>query len=159
MSGSVSVILLIPRYLMIMGFALLAIYFFKVDGGLEQMTAVHTDFETILPHLITKYVPVGLAGLLLAGLLSAFMSTFASTVNAAPAYVVNDIYLKYINQPKGFRQDTDTGELPRFGTGGGYQYGDGLFSEGHQRDFPVDCGRVVRRIYCRQCVEVALVAV
>ena len=25
------------------------------------------------------------------------MSTFASTVNAAPAYVVNDIYLKYIN--------------------------------------------------------------
>lgn len=97
MSGSVSVILLIPRYLMIMGFALLAIYFFKVDGGLEQMTDVHTDFETILPHLITKYVPVGLAGLLLAGLLSAFMSTFASTVNAAPAYVVNDIYLKYIN--------------------------------------------------------------
>ena len=97
MSGSVSVILLIPRYLMIMGFALLAIYFFKVDGGLSQMTATNTDFETILPHLITKYVPVGLAGLLLAGLLSAFMSTFASTVNAAPAYVVNDIYLKYIN--------------------------------------------------------------
>ena len=74
------------------------------------MTAVHTDFETILPHLITKYVPVGLAGLLLAGLLSAFMSTFASTVNAAPAYVV------------------DTGELPCFGTGGVLsRYGDGLF--------------------------------
>ena len=85
MSGSVPVILLIPRYLMIMGFALLAIYFFKVDGGLSQMTATNTDFETILPHLITKYVPVGLAGLLLAGLLSAFMSTFASTVNA-PAF-------------------------------------------------------------------------
>ena len=58
MSGSVPVILLIPRYLMIMGFALLAIYFFKVDGGLSQMTATNTDFETILPHLITKYVPV-----------------------------------------------------------------------------------------------------
>ena len=96
---------MIPRYLMIMGFALLGYLFLKVDGGLEQMTAVHTDFETILPHLITKYVPVGLAGLLLAGLLSAFMSTFASTVNAAPAYVVNDIYLKYINQglPSGHR--------------------------------------------------------
>lgn len=100
MSGSVPVILLIPRYLMIMGFALLAIYFFKEDGGLTTMAtgaASGTDFETILPHLITKYVPMGLAGLLLAGLLSAFMSTFASTVNAAPAYVVNDIYLKYIN--------------------------------------------------------------
>ena len=31
MSGSVPAILLIPRYLMIMGFALLAIYFFKVE--------------------------------------------------------------------------------------------------------------------------------
>lgn len=97
MSGSVSVVLLIPRYLMIMGFALLAIYFFKEDGGMEQMAMTRTDFETILPHLITKYVPVGLAGILLAGLLAAFMSTFASTVNTAPAYIVNDIYLKYIN--------------------------------------------------------------
>ncbi|MCI7706132.1 MAG: Na+:solute symporter [Parabacteroides sp.] len=97
MSGSVPVILLIPRYLMIMGFALLAIYFFKEDGGLSQLQIMYTDFETILPHLITKYVPVGLTGLLLAGLLAAFMSTFASTVNAAPAYVINDIYLKYIN--------------------------------------------------------------
>lgn len=103
MSGSVPVILLIPRYLMIMGFALLAIFFFKEDGGLAQMTATHSDFETILPHLITKYVPVGLTGLLLAGLLSAFMSTFASTVNAAPAYVVNDIYLKYINPKAGVK--------------------------------------------------------
>lgn len=97
MSGSVSVILLIPRYLMIMGFALLAVYFFKNDGGMAQLALSHTDFETILPHLITKYVPVGLTGLLLAGLLAAFMSTFASTVNAAPAYFVNDVYLKYIN--------------------------------------------------------------
>lgn len=97
MSGSVSVVLLIPRYLMIMGFALLAIYFFKEDGGLTQMEVTRTDFETILPHLITRYVPAGFAGLLLAGLLAAFMSTFASTVNAAPAYIVNDIYLKYIN--------------------------------------------------------------
>ena len=100
MSGSVPVILLIPRYLMIMGFALLAVYFFKEDGGLAQLTSSGSDFETILPHLITKYIPSGLTGLLLAGLLAAFMSTFASTVNAAPAYVVNDIYLKYIN-PKG----------------------------------------------------------
>ncbi|MGL5545899.1 MAG: sodium:solute symporter family transporter, partial [Tannerellaceae bacterium] len=55
------------------------------------------DFETILPRAISEFVPVGLAGLLIAGLLAAFMSTFASTVNAAPAYIVNDIYLKYIN--------------------------------------------------------------
>ncbi len=94
MSGSVPVILLIPRYLMIMGFAVLAIVFFSEDFN-AMGSAI--DFETILPRAISEFVPVGLAGLLLAGLLAAFMSTFASTVNAAPAYLVNDVYLKYIN--------------------------------------------------------------
>lgn len=94
MSGSVPVILLIPRYLMIMGFAVLAIVYFSDDFN-AMGSAI--DFETILPRAISQFVPVGLAGLLLAGLLAAFMSTFASTVNAAPAYLVNDVYLKYIN--------------------------------------------------------------
>lgn len=94
MSGSVPVILLIPRYLMIMGFAVLAIVFFSDDF---VAMGADIDFETILPRAIGEFVPVGLAGLLLAGLLAAFMSTFASTVNAAPAYLVNDVYLKYIN--------------------------------------------------------------
>lgn len=94
MSGSVPVILLIPRYLMIMGFAVLAIVFFSEDF---RGMGASVDFETILPRAISEFVPAGLAGLLLAGLLAAFMSTFASTVNAAPAYLVNDVYLKYIN--------------------------------------------------------------
>ncbi len=55
------------------------------------------DFEQILPSAINEFIPIGLTGLLLAGLLAAFMSTFAGTLNAAQAYVVNDIYLKYIN--------------------------------------------------------------
>lgn len=43
-----------------------------------------------------EFVPTGLLGLLLAGLLAAFMSTFSGTLNAAQAYITNDIYLKYI---------------------------------------------------------------
>jgi Na+/proline symporter len=56
------------------------------------------DFEQILPVVIqSSIIPVGLTGLLLAGLLAAFMSTFAATVNAGPAYIVNDIYKRFIN--------------------------------------------------------------
>ena len=55
------------------------------------------DFESILPEVLATYVPVGLLGFLMAGLLAAFMSNFAATVNAAPAYIVNDIYKRYIN--------------------------------------------------------------
>ena len=95
MSGFVSVILMPIRYLMIAGFAALAlIYYEKLD---LLNAAGNIDFELILPTAIKTFVPVGLLGLLLAGLIAAFMSTFAGTLNAAQAYLVNDIYLKYKN--------------------------------------------------------------
>lgn len=94
MSGFVSVVLMPIRYLMIAGFAVLAIVFYN---DMNLATPAGIDFEQILPAAILQFAPVGIVGLLLAGLLAAFMSTFASTVNAAPAYVVNDIYKRYIN--------------------------------------------------------------
>lgn len=95
MSGFVSVILMPIRYLMIAGFAALAlIYYEKLD---LLNAAGDIDFELLLPTAINQFVPVGLLGLLLAGLIAAFMSTFAGTLNAAQAYLVNDIYLKYKN--------------------------------------------------------------
>lgn len=60
------------------------------------MVGGNIDFEQILPSAISQFVPVGFLGLLLAGLLAAFISTFAGTLNATQAYIVNDIYLKYI---------------------------------------------------------------
>jgi Na+/proline symporter len=94
MSGSVSLILMPIRYLMIAGFAILGLLYYD---KLNLMVADRLDFEQILPSAINEFVPVGFLGLLLAGLLAAFMSTFAGTLNAAQAYIVNDIYLKYIN--------------------------------------------------------------
>lgn len=93
MSGLVSLILMPVRYLMIAGFFVLGIIFYD---KLDLIVAGKIDFEQVLPSAISQFVPVGLMGLLLAGLLAAFMSTFAGTLNAAQAYVTNDIYLKYI---------------------------------------------------------------
>ena len=90
-----SIAALIPtRYLMVGGFSILGILFYE---DLKLSTAGVIDFEKVLPAAIEQFVPVGLLGLLLAGLLAAFMSTFAGTLNAAQAYIVNDIYLKYKN--------------------------------------------------------------
>ena len=94
MSGFVSIALNPIRNLMIAGFAVLAIVFYQ---ELDLMTGGRLDFENILPSAMLQFAPVGILGLVLAGLLAAFMSTFASTVNAAPAYLVNDIYKRYIN--------------------------------------------------------------
>jgi len=95
MSGFVSVVLMPIRYLMIAGFAALALIYYEKLNLLNSTGNI--DFELILPTAIKEFVPVGLLGLLLAGLIAAFMSTFAGTLNAAQAYLVNDIYLKYKN--------------------------------------------------------------
>lgn len=95
MSGSVSLVLMPIRYFMIAGFAVLGLLFYE---ELDLMVPGRgLDFEQILPSAINQFVPIGFLGLLLAGLLAAFMSTFAGTLNAAQAYLVNDIYIKYIN--------------------------------------------------------------
>ncbi len=92
MSGMVSVILNPVRYFMITGFVVLAVLYYD---RLNLIVGGNIDFEQILPSAISEFVPIGLTGFLLAGLLAAFMSTFAGTLNAAQAYVVNDIYLKF----------------------------------------------------------------
>lgn len=94
MSGLVSLVLLVPRYMLITGLTVLALVFFSDE--LNAMGAA-VDFELVLPFAMREFVPVGLLGLLIAALLAAFMSTYAATVNAAPAYLVNDIYKRYIN--------------------------------------------------------------
>ncbi|MFV0506851.1 MAG: sodium:solute symporter family protein [Bacteroidales bacterium] len=94
MSGLTSLVLYPPRYLMVAGLGVLALVFvtpvLKTSGG-------EIDFEIILPYVINNLLPVGLKGIVMAGLLAAFMSTFSAFVNAAPAYIVNDLYKKYIN--------------------------------------------------------------
>jgi solute:Na+ symporter, SSS family len=95
MSGFVSIILLPVRYSMIIGLTVLALLYYNRIGGALQ-TPDGTDFEKILPAAINTFLPVGLMGLVLTGLLGAFMGTFSGTLNAAQAYLVNDVYLKYI---------------------------------------------------------------
>lgn len=94
LSGTVSVVLNPVRYLMIAGFAVLAICSYN---QLNLHVGGKLDFEQILPSAMLEFIPAGLLGLVLAGLLAAFMSTFAGTLNAAQAYATNDLYLKYIN--------------------------------------------------------------
>jgi len=91
MSGLVSLILNPVRYFMITGFVVLALLYYN---QLDLVSVGVVDFEKILPSAISEFIPAGLLGLMLAGLLAAFMSTFAGTLNAAQAYIVNDIYLK-----------------------------------------------------------------
>jgi Na+/proline symporter len=102
MSGFVSLVLAPARYLMIAGFMVLGLLFYD---RLDLISGGQLDFEQILPSAINEFVPAGFTGLLLAGLAAAFVSTFSGTLNAAQAYVVNDLYHKYID-PKASQKRT-----------------------------------------------------
>ena len=93
MSGMVSAAL-VPRWLMIGGIAVLGLVFFS--GELRSMQG-GADFEMLMPFVIREFFPVGVTGLVIAGLLAAYTSTFDSTVNSGAAYLVNDIYKRYID--------------------------------------------------------------
>ncbi len=92
MSGVVSICLL-PRWLMITGFTVIALVYLSPELAAQGQAI---DFEMILPYVINNFIPVGIMGLLLAGLLAGFMSTFDSTVNAGASYLVVDVYKRYI---------------------------------------------------------------
>ncbi|MBN7795056.1 sodium:solute symporter family protein [Parahaliea mediterranea] len=96
MFGLTPLVLSFPRYFMIAGITVLALVY--MDSSALVDARGRLDFEQVLPYAISEYVDAGFRGLLLAGLLAAFMSTFAAFINAGSAYVVNDIYRKYIDE-------------------------------------------------------------
>ncbi|RZM20794.1 MAG: sodium:solute symporter, partial [Pedobacter sp.] len=101
MTGFVSIILLPIRYTMVIGLTVLALLYYK---ELDLSSANGTDFEKILPGAVNAFLPVGILGIVLTGLMGAFMGTFSGTLNAAQAYIVNDIYLKYVNPKASTKQ-------------------------------------------------------
>lgn len=79
---------LIVRWAMVMGIALLAI-----SAGIAIVDGQGTlDAEIVMPRVLAKYLGSGVLGLVLAGLLAAFMSTFAATVNSGASYLVRDLW-------------------------------------------------------------------
>ncbi len=101
MSGIVSAALF-PRWILIAAITLIGLKFLgpkfaNLDPAFITADGA-VDFEMVLPFVIREFVPMGLMGLLLAGLLAAFMSTFSATLNAGGAYLVNDLYKRYLKK-------------------------------------------------------------
>jgi Na+/proline symporter len=76
---------LLVRWAMVMGIVLLA---------LTGVVGV-TDSESVMPLVLRDFLPLGVRGIVIAGLLAAFMSTFSSTVNSGASFIVRDIWQPY----------------------------------------------------------------
>src|SRR5580658_4699496 len=110
MSAMVNLVMWFPAYVMGTGIVVLAL-----GVCMPELHAMATpDFEKILPMVLSKYVPVGLLGVVLAGFMAAFMSNFAATLNAAPAYLVNDIYKRFIDPGVSGRKSVNLSRVASF---------------------------------------------
>jgi len=54
------------------------------------------DDELAYPMMMTRYLPPGLMGVMIASLLAAFMSTIDTHVNLSASYIVNDLYRRFV---------------------------------------------------------------
>lgn len=74
---------LAPRWAMTMGIVLLAL---TTNTGTS-------DPEQIMPAILRDFLPAGIRGVILAGLVAAFMTTLAATINSGAAYLATDLYI------------------------------------------------------------------
>lgn len=89
---------LVVRWAMAIGITLLAL------TGVAGVS----DSEKVMPLVLMKFLPAGLRGIVIAGLLSAFMSTFSSTVNSGASFIVRDLWQPYL------RPNADDQQAVRF---------------------------------------------
>jgi SSS family solute:Na+ symporter len=92
----------LPIWAMFMFIGTALYVFFKVYPTPET-TAMLTGArkaEEVLPFFITKYMPPGVVGLVIAGLLAAAMSSLSASINATTTVSVVDLYKRLIARNK-----------------------------------------------------------
>jgi Na+/proline symporter len=99
--GAAWSVFLVVRWAMCAGIVLLAL------TGVADVS----DPEKVMPMVLQRFLPVGVRGLVVAGLLAAFMSTFSSSVNSGASYLVRDFWQAF------FRPNATERDLVRAGYG------------------------------------------
>jgi solute:Na+ symporter, SSS family len=73
-------------------------------GSIVSSTGeVIPDYERVYPALVKQYLPIGITGLMIAGFMSAFMSSFDTNIHNAASTFTNDLYKGYLAKGKSER--------------------------------------------------------
>jgi SSS family solute:Na+ symporter len=85
------------------------------DGAILDSTFVGPDGQILndsaAPWLISKFIPIGLKGLVLAALAAAIVSSLASMLNSTSTIFTMDIYRPYINKKATNAQTVSVGRI------------------------------------------------
>lgn len=99
---------------MLWGFALTPMFMVSAAVGvigLINWGGNVSEPNDLYPVVIGTMLPIGVKGLVLAGLLSAFMSTFSAFINGGAAFIVRDIYQNFFRPNAGNKELVLTGRI------------------------------------------------
>jgi len=77
------------------GTCLFMYYAFNTDPYVASL-ASHNKIDELVPYFITQKAPVGIAGLITAGIAAAAMSSLSASINICGTLFVGDIFSKYV---------------------------------------------------------------
>jgi len=78
---------------------------FQDEVRLEAAALEHADVgDKVLPHFIVNRLPTGVAGLLIAAIMAAAMSSIDTSLNSSATVTLSDIYKRYVRPRAGERE-------------------------------------------------------
>ncbi len=99
----------VGTFLAILGLALFA-YFTSAPHLLPDGQQIQTNADALFPRFIVMGLPVGISGLVVAGLLAAAMSSLSSGMNSSSSVLAVDFIERF---KKGAREDAEASRLSR----------------------------------------------
>ncbi len=104
--------LIIPVLVVIPGIIAFVMFKQNIDGAHAYfLTNGAITYDKAYPWLISKFIPVGLKGLVVAALSAAIVSSLASMLNSTSTIFTMDIYKPYINKDAGDKTLVTVGRL------------------------------------------------
>ncbi len=87
-------------FFMFLGTALYVYFKLNPDPSALAMLDGTARADSIVPYFVIQKIPVGLSGLVIAGVLAAAMSSLSSSINAISAVTIVDIYKRHVAKDK-----------------------------------------------------------
>ncbi|MDA3890723.1 MAG: sodium/sugar symporter [Salinivirgaceae bacterium] len=104
--------IIVPLIVVIPGIIASVMYAENIAAAQDAFGAADAiNYDKAYPWLISKFVPVGLKGLVVAALSAAIVSSLASMLNSTATIFTMDIYKPYINKNAGNKQLVGAGRI------------------------------------------------
>lgn len=105
-----SQLMAIPIVFVFLAIGLLLYVKYTSDPALGASSGFFTNASDVFPQYITNYIPTGVRGLMIIGLLAAALSSFNSAINAMASSFVTDLYLP-IKKQRGAEVSGDSDQI------------------------------------------------